>query len=254
MCQKSPRYLPPARAVVRYRTDLVVIRAGMPGNTRPKSIGEDIRYFSLKSRRRLAFTIANSDIIFKSFMTLTYPRRFPLEGATCKKHMQALIKRLKRKGWADSYFWFFEFQKRGAPHIHFFLPVRVAGRLQQLWLSWAWYCVVNSGDERHYIAGTQWSNFRLPDGAVRYALKEAAKMYQKRVPKDFQKVGRFWGCSRNARPKHLEILACSQEQLEQAINQSELPYKNKHSLADLRVIFGAGALMIPPVEHSADNL
>jgi hypothetical protein len=70
-------------------------------------------------------------------------------------------------------------------------------------------------------------------------------MYQKRVPRCFQKVGRFWGCSRDVRPVHREILLCSQAQLEQAIEQSDLPYKNKYNLADLRVIFGAGALEIP---------
>jgi hypothetical protein len=253
MCQKSPRFFPPARAIVRYRRDLVVIRQGLPGSSRPKAEGEDIRYFSLRSRRRLAFVIANTEIEFKSMLTLTYPRSFPLDGQTCKKHMQALIKRLKRKGWADSYFWFFEFQRRGAPHIHFFLPARVTSRLQQLWISYAWYCVVNSGDERHYCAGTNWENFRLPDGAVRYALKEAAKMYQKKVPKAFQKVGRFWGCSRDVRPKPLEILPCSQAQLEQAIEQSDLAYKNKHNLADLRVIFGAGNIEIPEPGSSAND-
>ena len=42
-----------------------------------------------------------------------------------------------------------------------------------------------------------WELIRSDDGAARYALKYATKTKQKKVPEDFQDVGRFWGCSRD---------------------------------------------------------
>lgn len=42
-----------------------------------------------------------------------------------------------------------------------------------------------------------WEKIREADGAKRYALKYALKPDQKKVPKDFQDVGRFWGASRD---------------------------------------------------------
>lgn len=42
-----------------------------------------------------------------------------------------------------------------------------------------------------------WEDVREQDGAKRYVLKYALKPYQKKVPKDYQDVGRFWGCSRD---------------------------------------------------------
>jgi hypothetical protein len=186
-------------------------------------------------------------------MTLTYPAHFPSDGQLCKRHLRALLQQLRRKKIID-YLWFFEFQRRGAPHIHIMLPVLVRRHSQQLWLSRAWYRIVDSGDRKHLAAGTNWENFRLRDGAKRYALKEMAKMWQKRVPSGFCNVGRFWGHSKGVRPVPVEILPCSQTQLEQAIEESALLYKNKYNLADLRVIFGAGDLHIPLIENNANDL
>lgn len=48
-----------------------------------------------------------------------------------------------------------------------------------------------------------WEAVREKDGAKRYALKYSLKPHQKKVPKQYQDVGRFWGCSRDVRPKPL---------------------------------------------------
>ena len=51
-----------------------------------------------------------------------------------------------------------------------------------------------------------WELIRSPDGAARYALKYATKPYQKKVPEDFQDVGRFWGCSRDISRSASEVV------------------------------------------------
>lgn len=50
--------------------------------------------------------------------------------------------------------------------------------------------------DRHNTEG-HFDNIRLEDGAKRYALKYALKPHQKKVPRSFQDVGRFWGNSRD---------------------------------------------------------
>jgi len=46
-----------------------------------------------------------------------------------------------------------------------------------------------------------WSKIHKQDGALRYALKYAAKQRQKRVPPDYRDVGRFWATSQDVVPK-----------------------------------------------------
>jgi hypothetical protein len=46
-----------------------------------------------------------------------------------------------------------------------------------------------------------WEGIRKEDGALRYALKYAAKTKQKIVPKNYRDVGRFWATSRDVKPK-----------------------------------------------------
>lgn len=51
-----------------------------------------------------------------------------------------------------------------------------------------------------------WAKIKKADGALRYALKYAAKQYQKKVPKDYRDVGRFWATSRDvAPPRGIEV-------------------------------------------------
>jgi hypothetical protein len=108
-----------------------------------------------------------------------------------------------------SIFWFIEFQKRGAPHFHFFcshspVPNKVGNEsrpetpieLARLWCSKAWYECVGSKDEKHLRAGVQLDYFRTGRaGTISYASKYARKQEQKTVPNEFKEVGRFWGVS-----------------------------------------------------------
>jgi hypothetical protein len=58
---------------------------------------------------------------------------------------------------------------------------------------WIRYCIVNSSDPKHLLAGTRIETFRSPPALGSYIMKYASKMEQKDVPKEFESVGRFWG-------------------------------------------------------------
>lgn len=166
---------------------------------------------SKKSRQRLAFVANNTHVRFRSMITLTYPREFPSDGRSVKKHLNAFLVWCRRRFASPSYLWFLEFQKRGAPHIHILLdsplPQSEAGRRLLFGeVSQQWYNTVGSGDPKHLRAGTRCERIRKPDGAARYCLKYAYKTEQKCVPSDYRDVGRFWGCSRDTRPSTPRII------------------------------------------------
>lgn len=160
---------------------------------------EKITEWSWKSRRELAFVASNTDVEFDVMVTLTYPREYPADGSVCKRHLDRFLTWMRRRVKPMSYLWFFEFQKRGAPHYH--LMYKSLGvKVPKTELSQAWYSIVESGDESHLAAGTRIEKIRSQGGASRYAVKYAMKMYQKHVPSGFERVGRFWGTSRDVPP------------------------------------------------------
>lgn len=208
----------------RYPEDLA---GRLEGSVRGK-----IERLSFASRRRLALVAGNSPIVFRSFVTVSYPSVFPADGKLVKKHLKNLLDALRRRCGKLEYLWFLEFQRRGAPHVHIFLdhdlpqPLaemkRLCGRIRkscrvnwesQDWLSETWYRIVGSGDEKHLRAGAAWEVVEKPDGAARYVAKESYKTFQKEVPKDFQNVGRFWGCSKGVSPDEGKMVFANQEQV-----------------------------------------
>jgi hypothetical protein len=78
------------------------------------------------------------------------------------------------------------------------------------WVAKRWYKIVNSGDEKHLLAGTRVERIRKPDGAARYCLKYAYKCEQKAVPEQYRNVGRFWGCSRDVTPEKPRVIELSE--------------------------------------------
>ncbi len=129
----------------------------------------------------------------------------PASGDIVKdKHLKALRKRMTRflkkldvepSSWGA--LWFFEFQTRGAPHVHI-LPWGVSDvdlELLKPYLSRSWADIVAHPDsheyEKHLSAGTGVEKYR--NEHFGYALKYAAKMEQKTVPNGWGSVGRFWG-------------------------------------------------------------
>lgn len=218
------------------KNDVVTVRAARyPEDLADRLEGAvrgEIEYLSGKSRRRLALVAGNSPIVFRSFVTVSYPGEFPCDGKLVKKHLHALLAALRRRCGKLEYLWFLEFQRRGAPHLHLFLdhalpePLSVmqrkAGRVRkecrvnwesQDWISARWYEIVGSGDERHLRAGAAWEVIEKPDGAARYVAKESYKTFQKVVPKDFQNVGRFWGVSRNVSPEEGKMVYATKDQM-----------------------------------------
>jgi len=230
--------IPPIKGVKVYRQDVVVIREAGYGSPDPPTRGE-ILEFSKKSRKRLAFVACNTDVVFKTMITLTYPAEFPSDGKTVKNNLRAFLEWLTRDlGARPSYLWFLEFQKRGAPHFHLLIDwelpviwreetVNIDGhtitrkrpsqdhRDQVKWfrhrVSATWYRIVGSGDYKHLQAGTRTERIRKPDGAKRYATKYAYKMRQKAVPPEYRNVGRFWGCSKDVLPVPRQEHRCTED-------------------------------------------
>jgi hypothetical protein len=198
--------LGPVIGVQIYKRDVVVKRARMTG---PKCHTDnkrgDIMNLSKASRKRLAFVANNTEVAFRTMITLTYPGEYTNDGKEVKAHLHKFL-RWCRYQWDDpSYLWFLEFQKRGAPHIHILLDISlstIAERREVVYnaVRREWYKVVGSGDPKHLAAGTRVEMIRKPDGAARYCLKYAYKCEQKAVPPAYRSVGRFWGCSRDVTP------------------------------------------------------
>lgn len=208
-----PKFDPgPVIGIKIYRRDVVVVRRGVmhPGRGQEPPQRGNITVLSKKSRQRLAFVANNTRVVFRTMITLTYPKEYTTDGKEVKKHLNAFLVWCRRYFARPSYLWFLEFQKRGAPHIHLLvdtpLPQDKAGRLNvYAEVAVAWYNTVDSGDDKHLKAGTRVERIRKPDGAARYALKYAYKTKQKCVPEAFQNVGRFWGCSRDVTPQDVRV-------------------------------------------------
>jgi hypothetical protein len=165
----------------------------------PSSGKSEIEFFTKDSRRRLAFVAANTHIIFTVMITLTYPKQFPANGEIVKRHFKRFKDSLLRK-FPCSYLWCIEFQRRGAPHYHVLID-SILPLDDKKWVSKRWYDVVGSGDAKHLQAGTRTEKLRSKRGGNRYIVKYAGKMRQKKVPDGYEKVGRFWGHSRDVKPE-----------------------------------------------------
>lgn len=179
-----------------YSNDVRVryVAAGQPPESPPER-GE-VAEFTYKSRQRLAFVASNTSVTFRWMTTLTYPREFSQDGRHIKKDLNTFMNHVRRKD-GGNYLWWLEFQRRGAPHYHMLTENEYMSRSE---LSECWYKIVNSGDARHWRAGTNLEAIRSEDGARRYAVKYAMKMKQKLVPKEYRNVGRFWGHSKAVKP------------------------------------------------------
>jgi len=127
--------------------------------------------------------------------TLTVGAEWSRDGADFKKRLDRFLIWFLRAqnakneaGEYESIFWFLEFQKRGAPHVHMFYTSRVPwGRAARKWSE----IMEDPSIER---TGTKFEKLRSSRGGMlAYARKYAAKDIQKSVPEDYGDVGRFWG-------------------------------------------------------------
>lgn len=202
-----------------YKQDVLVLRRGYKRRgvywTR-----EDVKVFSWSSRKRLAFVASNTDVVFTSMLTLTYPRVFPQDGKIVKRNLNVFLVALRRRWPVVQYLWFLEFQRRGAPHIHIVIRGVRVNRDAQQWVSSTWYRVCGTEDPLHLAAGTRLERVRSPNGARNYCVKYALKMEQKDVPEAYRNVGRFWGCSRTVRPNLRSTHQCTEDDLVGALEET----------------------------------
>lgn len=215
----TPEYINwnfPVRAIRRSNTFLEVVRASRfpPPGPKPESEKRSkIVNMSRKSMSRLTCLARENAAMFKSLITLTYGAAWPQDGDEVKEHLGKILSWLRRRYPHQSYLWFLEFQRRGAPHFHILhsLLPNDLDRVQMA-LYWASGLALKWGDEmtpasaaasletyikilKVHAHNTSWSPLRKVDGAARYVVKYATKEAQKSVPEEYKSVGRFWGSS-----------------------------------------------------------
>lgn len=158
-------------------------------------------------------------------ITLTYGQNYPLNGRRTKADINHFLTKAKLSLGNFSYYWFLEFQARGAPHIHLVWTVPPPDQCNRELIATIWadiaeegnwpytevrapfgkknaYFGMNSKDDvfRQHRRADVWEGLRKKDGAIRYALMYAKKESQKRVPDGYRDVGRFWSTSRDVKP------------------------------------------------------
>lgn len=171
--------------------------------------------FSRKSRKRMLERLACTRNMGKAaFITLTYPASYPDNAAAWKRDLDTFFKRLRRLSATCHAVWRIEPQQRGAPHFHILLFNHPSTLLRlRRWVRMAWYAVVNSGDEKHLLAGTQTNKVYDRKHAIAYAAKYAAKPSEggrRFVTLDgevIENVGKHWGVF-NAAAADCEAFGC----------------------------------------------
>jgi hypothetical protein len=141
------------------------------------------------------FRLRNCKAGWKVLVTLTYPAEYVTNGRTVKAHVNTFVQDFRRM--QARYYWALEFQKRGAPHVHILVDTWVDMERAKR----RWFEIVGSGDAKHRSQGVQIQGVRNESGSERnrivgYLYAYLDKAYQKTVPEGFEKVGRFWGGTR----------------------------------------------------------
>ena len=183
--------------------DIELIRVSKSVNLIPPNRTDTkLVWLSAKSRTRMLFMLRNTNVIFRSMYCLSYPAVWSNDGRAVKADLNRWLTWFRRKVPGVPYFWFLEFQTRGAPHIHIYLAARVRELPhREMAIAWAGFI---AGDDRAtydkvlavHAHPKQLQDFKTRDGSIRYAAKYALKTRQKSVPTAYQNVGRFWGASR----------------------------------------------------------
>ena len=156
--------------------------------------------FSGSSRRNLLRRMASiNHTAFRSYqgrvfsVTLTYPGEYPEDSEPCKRHLEALRKRIQRRFGEFSGFWRLSIQQRGAWHFHLLLFVPPSfGSLKELrhFVASSWYEICGRDSEGHLLAGTRVEEVRSWRRATSYAERYVAK--REEFPEGTE-TGRVWG-------------------------------------------------------------
>jgi len=193
----------PGDTMVAVRVGLASVSVGSyPYMHPPAKRGKVVR-LTEASRSRMVRYLEDAEARYQYMATLTVGAEWSRDGAAFKTALDRWlcwfqgeqVKGSSDPG-AESAFWFLEFQKRGAPHVHVFYTRRVPWQLAAA--KWA-QCL---GDETVELTGTRFESLakgqnvkphRMRGRLCAYARKYAHKVEQKLVPEDYRNVGRFWG-------------------------------------------------------------
>lgn len=161
-------------------------------NLRPTPpLRREITTFSRASRRRLLWLIAQiaQPILANSlFLTLTYPKG-DSNAPDHAKHLDTLLKRLRRHAPNASAIWKLEYTKAQTPHFH--LLVLGLDFWHHQAIAKAWAEIVRSDNPNHEQAGTRVERTHSHRNVARYIVKYVAKSSP--YPEDHR--GRVWGKS-----------------------------------------------------------
>jgi hypothetical protein len=170
------------------------------GVEHPAPIGgkrSSVNSFSSAARRRLQRLLASirTDAFDHAiFITFTYPDEIPSQSKR-RRDWDRMQTSFRREFPSACGIWRLEFIERKsgknigkvAGHYHFLVFNLTEPLLQ--WLSFAWYRVVGSGDEKHLRAGTSFEECWNREQAAFYLCKYAAKEWDLEI----EGSGRRWG-------------------------------------------------------------
>lgn len=161
----------------------------------------EVKSFSKKSRTRMVKYLSSCVAQYQHMGTLTM-RNLETNGKRFKiclnEYLNWFMEAQKSSAVSScsggrvpkpqSIFWFLEFQKRGAPHVHFFYTSYVYWEpAAQKW------CEV-IGEPDSWRTATRFEALEKGrGGCISYARKYANKEQQKQIPENYKNVGRFWG-------------------------------------------------------------
>ncbi len=170
------------------------------GPTHGGGIRGRIRGLSRTSRRNLLRCMAAINRrVFRAYkgrvlsVTLTYPHEYPEDPELCKRHLEALRKRLTRGYGKFASLWRMGIQQRGAWHFHLLLFVPSSfGPSSEFrhFIASSWYEICGKVSEGHLLAGTRVEEVKSWKRATSYVERYVAK--QEEFPEGLQ-TGRIWG-------------------------------------------------------------
>jgi hypothetical protein len=180
----------------------------------PERFENDIKSFSIKSRRRLFnifTTLSYSNYGQPRFVSATWHYDAPDHKTEIKSFLERYIKRLKRNLPAFHAIWKLEYQERGTPHFHFMIfPLdkktnlfdSSSGKIiQDNWLELksckCEHCKL------HSIKVVPLNEYKH---AIIYISKEIAKLQDNYCDHN---LGRIWGTSRNLKINPIEQIECT---------------------------------------------
>lgn len=216
----------PVVGILRYKGGVLVVRGCNLNLNRSNYLHERKKIFmvSKRSLSRLALIVRGCGVEFRSLMTLTYGANYPLSGKKAKRDLNHFLIASKRAFGHFEYIWVLEFQERGAVHFHIATTLPEPDLTQReifasIWTKistpfhWPYASLQEENGQLkfnqglytdlavyvqhvHYMA---WERVRKDDSLSHYFAKYSMKIRQKKVPKHYSDVGRFWAASSGVR-------------------------------------------------------